>query len=256
MAEKKTSLTEQESKILNSILPNKFHKESWDMSHFYSSLRDNVKDYLHKLEYEDILKLKKQVEDKSSEKEKLLNSINAEKAAAIKVFNVSHKDAKLLGMVDVGSVKTFTSASSGNRLEGGAMQLIIEQAFDNAWKANNAQMKGLNEVKLEFLNKCLEKYPECDSVINYQVDFRELGSSGNVFVYMRGTASILGNKQLEEVYKNEEAKIKNWEEKFNVELPKQISEMRQELEKYKEIIDDVPRNFKGALKYVQRRIDS
>ena len=34
----------------------------------------------------------------------------------------------------------------------------------------------------------MEVYPESNSLYNYDVDFRELGSSGNVFIYMRGTA--------------------------------------------------------------------
>ena len=251
MAEKKTSLSNEESEILNAILPKKFRQEIFHLTHFESNLNRQVREYLHELEFVKILNLERDLDKKSEVKEAILNSLEAERCSLLKIFNVEHKDAQLLGMVDVGTVKTFTSASSGNRLEGGVMQLAIESAFDNVWKTNNTQMKGLNEVKLEFLNKCLKEYPECDSILNYQVDFRELGSSGNVFIYMRGTASILGNEKLKYVADAYDSKMASWELKYSKEIPNQINELKEEIKKYRTTIYDVPSNFKKALKYVQ-----
>ena len=256
MSEKKISLTAEESQVLNSILPEKFHKEIWDKTAFTWNLFNNVRDYLHDLEHTSIFNLKRELDNKDEAKKLFLESIEAEKCAALKIFNVENTDAKLLGMVDIGLVKTFTSASSGNKLEGGAMQLIIEKTFEDSWKTSNAQMKGLNEVKLEFLKKCLKEYPECDSVINYQVDFRELGSSGNVFIYMRGTASILGNEKLKNVINGYDSGIAAWKNKFNVEIPNEISNLKAEIQKYRTTLNDVPSNFKKAVKYVERKMNS
>lgn len=252
----KTSLTAEESQVLNSILPEKFHKEIWDKTDFAFNLHRQVIEFLHELEYTSIINLERELKNKDEAKKLILESNEAERCAALKIFNVEHSEAKLLGMVDIGLVKTFTSASSGNRLEGGAMQLVIEKAFEDSWKTSNAQMKGLNEVKLEFLKKCLKEYPECDSVINYQVDFRELGSSGNVFIYMRGTASVLGNEKLKNVVKGFDSKISAFENKFNVEMPNEINNLKSDIKKYRATINDVPTNFKRAVKYVERKINS
>lgn len=252
----KTSLTAEESQVLNSILPEKFHKEIWDKTDFAFNLHRQVIEFLDELEYTSIINLERELKNKDEAKKLFLESIEAEKCAALKIFNVENIDAKLIGMVDIGLVKTFTSASSGNRLEGGAMQLIIEKTFEDSWKTSNAQMKGLNEVKLEFLKKCLKEYPECDSVINYQVDFRELGSSGNVFIYMRGTASVLGNEKLKNVVKGFDSKISAFENKFDVEIPNEISNLKSDIKKYRATINDVPTNFKRAVKYVERKMNS
>jgi len=256
MPEKKTSLTKEESEILNDILPKKFHQEVFDSTHFTYNLNKQVRQYLHESEFEKIKNLERDLDKKSEAREALLNSLEVERCSLLNIFNVDHRDAQLLGMVDVGTVKTFTSASSGNKLEGGLMQLAIESTFENVWKTNNAQMKGLNEVKLEFLSSCLKKYPDCDSILNYQVDFRELGSSGNVFIYMRGTASILGNEKLKSFADVCDSKMASLELKYLKEIPNQINELNEEIKKYRRTIYDVPSNFKQALKYVQLKTNT
>lgn len=249
---KETSLNKEQSKLFNSILPEKHHRETWSKSDFLSrDLKSRVK-YTLDVMADEKLDLEKQIKEKDKLKEEFLESINIEKYPLLKLFNVSNSKAKLLGMVDIGLVKTFTSSSSGNKLQGGAMQLIIEQAFEDSWKTSNAQMKGLNEVKLEFLKQCLKEYPECDSIINYQVDFRELGSSGNVFIYMRGTAAIIGNSKIEEINNGIDLKLKQWDNKFNQEIPKQIEKLTETINRLKETQSQVPNTFSGALKLVTK----
>ena len=75
----------------------------------------------------------------------------------------------------------------------------IEQAFDDVWAKNNAQENALNEVKTEFLKKTAALYPECNMIFKFESEFREMGSSGNVFIYLKGTASVGDNKGMEEV---------------------------------------------------------
>ena len=251
----KTSLTAEESQVLNSILPEKFHKEIWKEKDFIYSIKQKVEAYIIELRKE-ITNLNRSVESQDESINEYVNSLIAEKCSKMKVFNCENKDAKLLGMVDIGLVKTFTSASSGNKLEGGAMQLVIEKAFEDSWKTSNAQMKGLNEVKLEFLKKCLKEYSECDSVINYQVDFRELGSSGNVFIYMRGTASILGNKELDDLRQNEKSRIEQFKKDLTEKIPKTIELKEEQIKNFQRNLYDIPSNFKRAIKFVERKINS
>lgn len=255
MADKKTSLTKEESKIFNSLLPEKFHKEIWEEKDFTYRIRPKVEDFLIEFRKE-ISKLEESINNKDESIKEFMDSLIIEKCVKMRVFNCENKDAKLLGMVDIGLVKTFTSASSGNRLEGGAMQLIIEKAFEDSWKTNNAQMKGLNEVKLEFLKKCLIEYPECNSVINYEVDFRELGSSGNVFIYIKGTASVLGNKELDYLVQNEKSKIEEYKNDLTHKIPKTIELKKGKFENIRKNLYDIPSNFKGAIKYVERKMNS
>ena len=244
-----TDLTPEQCKTLNSLLPPSFHKDKWASSDFYGNLRRDVKNYLTDLR-SDIPKWEYDLTKKDSEKEEILDKHKSKMSSAIKVYNVNLSDAKPLGMVDVGLVKTFSSASSGNRLEAGALQLVIEQAFDEGWKTNNSQMKAVNEVKLELLRKCLDIFPDCDSLINFEVDFREMGSSGNVFVYMRGTAAITGNKTLDKVKKELKPKLDALYKKFEVDIPNEIQKIKDLLNTFsvKEKLELIPRNFRDAKK--------
>jgi len=247
-----TELNAEQSKLFNSILPEKYHKPIWVKSDFLSGdLFRRAKKTIDEMEAQ-IYDLEKQIESKQKFKDELLETINYEKCSVLKIYNTNHINAKLIQMVDVGIVKSFTSASSGNRLEGGLMQLAVEKVFDDAWKTSNAQMKGLNEVKLEFLKKCINEHPECDSIINYQVDFRELGSTGNVFIYMRGTAAITGNPKLDKIKKGIEDKLNAFENKYDVEIPNKINEISQMFHKLKKTQSSIPNNFSGAIKLVNK----
>ena len=111
-------------------------------------------------------------------------------------------------MVDIGMVKKFSTTSTGNRFENGMVGYAIEQAFDDVWAKNNAQENALNEVKTEFLKKTASLYPECNMIFKFESEFREMGSSGNVFIYLKGTASIGDNNGMEEI-KSEKSRLLN-----------------------------------------------
>ena len=83
-------------------------------------------------------------------------------------------------------------------------------------------------VKLEFLNKAKKVYPSCNMIFKYEVDFREIGSSGNVFIYMRGTASIGKNSQMEDALKKNE--------KLRKEILIKESEIEKNIQRNKDII--------------------
>ena len=124
------------------------------------------------------------------------------KAKRIKIFNTELFEALPLGMVDVGVVNKFTTASTGDRFSNGMIGYAIEGAFDETWAKYNAQFKAVENSKLELLKKAFSIYPECNMLFKFQVDFRELGSSGNVFIYMRGTAAK--NENYNAIQKKEE----------------------------------------------------
>ena len=98
-------------------------------------------------------------------------------------------------------VNKFTSASTGDRFSNGMIGYAIEEAFDGTWAKSNAQFKAVEDSKLELLKKAISIYPECNMLFKFQVDFRGLGSSGNVFIYMRGTAAK-GNNDPKQINQN------------------------------------------------------
>ena len=58
----------------------------------------------------------------------------------------------------------------------------IEQASDEVWAKNNAQENALNEVKTELIKKALALYSECNMIFKFESEYREMGSTGNVFI--------------------------------------------------------------------------
>ena len=144
-------------------------------------------------------------------------------------------------MVDIGMVKKFSTTSTGNRFENGVVGYAIEQAFDDVWAKNNAQENALNEVKTEFLKKTASLYPECNMIFKFESEFREMGSSGNVFIYLKGTASIGDNNGMEEV-KREKSRLLNEFEVKKEELTKQIQIIQEEYNFIQENIGKIPKS--------------
>ena len=94
------------------------------------------------------------------------------------------------------------------------------------------------------MKKARSLYPSCTSIFKFEIDFREIGSSGNVFIYVRGTAAISENKILEETVseiKNQKIAFENKIEEYSEltkesyiklqKIPKNVLELNEFLNK-------------------------
>ena len=224
---KKFEITEAQIKKLNSLLPKELQSDNFYKKHFISNsseyLLDRFNNYLNR-------------------KKKLKKGITTKKAKLIKIFNTELFEASPLGMIDVGVVNKFTSASTGDRFSNGMIGYAIEGASDETWAKSNSQFKAVEDCKLELLKKAISIYPECNMLFKFQVDFRELGSSGNVFIYMRGTAAK-GNNDPKQINK--------------IEINQNINMLTDELEDLKNEILILEKNLKfipKALKEINEKL--
>ena len=195
-------LSQEQVSKLNELLPEKFRKNNWKESDFKgvdNNIYSRFNDYVLGLGRE-VLKLKNDLKELKENRPNVI-------ANNIKIFNVEIYEAKPLGMVDIGCVEKFTTTSTGDRFANGAIGYAIESAIDNVYAKGNSQERAVNNCKLELIKKARVIYPECNMLFKYEVDFRELGSSGNVFIYMRATACIGENDQIENALKKYELEI-------------------------------------------------
>ena len=241
---KEVILSVSQVEKINSLVPAKFKKESWSSKDFRQSdlgvfsaiiefrlkLEQNLRSDKNELEY-----LTKK--GKEEVKQKILEL----KSSKIIIFNIEPFEARPIGMVDIGMVKKFSTTSTGNRFETGMIGYAIEQASDEVWANNNAQENALNEVKNEFIKKAASLYPDCNMIFKFESDFREMGSSGNVFIYLKGTASIGNNKGMEDVKKEETRLFDEFEQK-KVELKKQIENIQEDYNFIQENIGKIPQS--------------
>jgi len=210
-------LTEEQVAKINSLLPEKFQKSKWFESDFgsdagiYTRVRNSIETYNNRLIDVGNKGLN---ELKQSKLEKI--------ASKIKIFNTEPYKCEPLGMVDIGSIHRFSASSTGERFAGGLIGYAIESAADNMWTKGSSQEQAVDSVKLELLKKARTIYPECNLIFKYEVDFREMGSSGNVFIYMRGTACkgenegvLTAEKQYLETLKKKEKELALLKEKRN-----------------------------------------
>jgi hypothetical protein len=206
---------------LNNILLDKFRKQVWLESDFKgeSSLFNRL---------DESSRVNSRSFDQESEKLKgKKDSLPTVAAMNIKIFNTVPFDAEQLGMIDVGVTTKFGASSTGDRFANGFVGYAIESAMDDAWAKNNLQDNAVSEVKLKLLEKARMVYPSCNLIFNYDVDFREIGSSGNVFIYMRGTAAVGENSVL--VNALEEAKKEIEDIERNLKIKKESIEHLQEV---------------------------
>lgn len=230
---KKIELTQKDYDKINSLLPDHL-KGIWDAQY--------ITDGKLILSY---LNYRKELEKNLIQLNNRLSNINKSKktsiASKVLIFNTEIYNAEPLGMVDVGIIERFGATSTGNRFENGLVGYAIEGAFDNVWANNNSQFSAVENAKLELLIKAREIYPECNMLFKFEIDFREIGTSGNVFIYARGTASKGQNKLLLNlIAKIEEDEVKTKSEieqlekklKFIRENEKNIPETRKELEDF------------------------
>ena len=168
---------------LNSIPPQKFRRASWKNSDFKgdNSLYNRISVLISGM-----MNTVKEIESKIA---KFELEIKKSELNNIVIFNTEPYKAEILGMVDVGKVVKFSAPSSGDRFANGAIGYALESVIDDTWTKGTVQEEALNGVKELLLKKAKVIFPNCNRIFKYQVDFRELGSSGNVFVYMRGTAA-------------------------------------------------------------------
>ena len=190
--EKAIEIPEKYYDKINSLLPEKLQRKIWTSEDITDGKINRMIGIICETINSEIEVLSKQLINFEKNTE---NKI----ASGIKIFNVETYNAEPIGMVDIGLVKRFGSASTGNRFENGVIGYAIESAADNMWAQGSEQQKSVEEVKLELLKKTLKIYPNCNTLFKFEIDFRELGSSGNVFIYARGTASIGNNPYLDEV---------------------------------------------------------
>jgi hypothetical protein len=95
-----------------------------------------------------------------------------------------------IGLIDIGKIYKFSGASTGDRFAGGLIGYALESAIDETYTKGNQ-----HECKSELIKKCNSIYKDAITIFNFDVDFREMGSSGNVFTYMRGTACTYKDKK-------------------------------------------------------------
>ena len=221
---------------LNIMLPEKFRKQIWLESDFKSepSLFNRL---------DEASRVSSRSFGLESEKLKVKKeSIPKVVAMNIRIFNTVPFDAEQLGMIDIGVTTKFSANSSGDRFANGFVGYAIENAIDDAWAKNNIQDNTVNEVKLKLLEKCRIVYPSSNMIFNYDIDFREIGSSGNVFIYMRGTAAVGNNtmltKALDEVQKEIEV------------MESGLKMKKENIEHLQDVKGRIPKSPKEIVKYL------
>ena len=207
--------TQEDIIKINTLLPDEFQRNIYKLNEFTDEkIKRKILTEVKHLKYE-LDKIKK----KSAP---LRNKIDSIRASKVQVFNTEVFEAVPLGFIDLGIVVRFGTASTGNRFENGVVGYAIEEASDKVWAKNNAQYNSVKEAKLELLTKAIRTYKECNQFFKFEIDFREIGSSGNVFLYLRGTACKGENKLINDFefaddnkdVKNIEIELVNTEEKL------------------------------------------
>ena len=231
---KEIELTKDDFDKINAILPSEIRKDFWGYNEIiegglnrqYVEFRDKIevkKDNL-KTNYNN---LKRILDSKKENSEEYI-------ASKTPIFNTDIYEAKPLGMIDVGIVKQFGTASTGNRFENGVLGYAIEGALDKAWSENNTQFAAVQTAKIELLKEAKRVHKDCNCIFKFEIDFRELGSSGNVFIYARGTA-CKGD------YKNSEILEKEFNMTISIEQ-KELDTIESEWEELKLKLDKLSEN--------------
>lgn len=209
----KFELTEQQTKKLNSLLPETLRKDNFTKKDF-ELLTANMQRRIHELE--------NLIIDAELDLKKIKEEGTIKIAQKIKIFNCELQDAEPLGMVDVGGTHKFSGSTTGDRFAGGLVGYALEMAIDDVWTKSSKQEEAVNEVKLKLIQKTLSIYPKANMLFNFDVDFREMGSTGSVFIYMRATAAIGKNNLIEAAKKEFEKELK--------EPIQKIEKLKQEME--------------------------
>ncbi|MEH6405998.1 MAG: hypothetical protein V7767_01835 [Leeuwenhoekiella sp.] len=230
------SLTESQINKLNEILPDGFQKSEWYDNDFKvpNSIYLKVEN-LYNATKNSYIESKKEFDKITLEFEEI-------EIKNITIFNTEIYQAEPLGMVDIGCVEKFGAASTGDRFSNGAIGYAIESAIDSTWTKGNLQENAVNNVKFKLLQKAKSIYPDCNLLFKYEVDFREIGSSGNVFIYMRGTATKGVNKTIATVLEKAENEISI--------LRDELETKKAKVEELQIIKSKVPQTFKDVVPFL------
>jgi len=213
----KITITEEDVQKINSLLPEQLQKDVWYVSEF-------VDGGVVRKHNQYVIKFQLSLNKSQNELKKIKGEFEDKEELEILIFNTELFEAKPLGFVDLGMVTKFGTASTGNRFESGVIGYAIEGAIDDTWSKSNAQYEAVEKVKLELLKKAKSLYPNCTSIFKFEIDFREIGSSGNVFIYVRGTAAESENKVLDKTVTELDKTVVETENEI-VSLEKEIDEL-------------------------------
>ena len=223
-----TKFTDKQIQLINNYLPEDLKVSNFKMNeveHLISKINTYILELNSELNKKAILLLKLKEENLSN---------------SYMIYNVPI-NGKSLGLVDVGLVSRFNAKSTGNSFENGVIQYAIETSSEKVWADNNSQYNSVQEIKSQLKIKSISLFPKSNAIENFNITFRELGSSGNVFIYASGTASIpesnkelKGNEEIQliiEEIKKLNKKIETSKIKFK-ELPDYL-EIKEELKNLK-----------------------
>ena len=239
-------LSEEKVERLNSLLPANLQKKVWKEKefilyehqeglHVYLNLRTHIENSIGK----EVQVLEKQILVLQELKANLL-------APFIQIFNTEPFNCKPIGMVDIGATHKFSASSTGDRFAGGLIGYAIENAADNVYAKGSMQEEAVNSTKLNLLRKAKALFPDCNNLFKYEIDFRELGSSGNVFIYMRGTACMGDNN----ILIAEESKFMvSEEQKSLTKLKAELKVKKGELLFAEKQLSEIPKNLDELLEF-------
>ena len=221
-------LSSEQCAKINEILPEKYQKDTWISKDIFGSngLIDSLRtERLNK--QNEIIKIK----DNITHAKSTSGSLEAI-SSHIRLFNTELFNAEPLGLIDIGIVSKFAAASSGDRFAAGAIGYAIENAADETYAKSGFQEKAVSDAKMALMKKARSIYPECNVIFKYDIDFRELGSSGNVFIYLRGTACKGENPALEKAELDYHTAIEADENK--------LTSLSREIDQLNEIVSKLP----------------
>lgn len=178
MFSKKYDVTEEHTDIINKYLPKQIWKPVYQNDDL-NLLKQYTDEFIEKL-----------VKDKEVVKGKYAEAKRYNQPTIIKIINTQVKCEKTFGMVDLGLVERFNSKTTGNSYENGWIQATIENSFEEVWAKNNSQYEAVEKAKKLLIGKTLSLYPATTVIQNFKINFREMGNSGNVFIYLCGTATF------------------------------------------------------------------
>ncbi|RNL91453.1 hypothetical protein ED312_04595 [Sinomicrobium pectinilyticum] len=232
----KKNLSINQINTINKILPENLQKPDWTEGDFKGA------DSIYKRVELNLEGLISSVTTDNEGLKKLNKKLHEIAVKNIKIFNTEPFDAELLGMIDIGVIHRFGASSTGDRFTGGAIGYAIESVIDDTWTKSNIQENAVNEVKYKLLEKAKHFYPDCNLFFKYDVDFREIGSSGNVFIYMRGTAAKGENTSLDSALQKAKTEI--------VHLEKNIEKKKETIQYFREVKSKIPQSPKQIEEYL------